>query len=91
MTGPARFRKRPLEVTALRVDIDMPHRRLQEFTDNLVRADSDDALRFAVYDKLHHCWIPFRYGDWLIRGTAGEFYPCDGDVFDTIYEPVEGS
>ncbi len=28
-------------------------------------------------------------GDWIIKGTAGEFYPCKPDIFDTVYEPVE--
>jgi hypothetical protein len=25
-------------------------------------------------------------GDWLIRGVAGEFYPCKADIFDATYE-----
>ena len=28
-------------------------------------------------------------GDWIIRGTAGEFYPCKPDIFVATYEPVE--
>ncbi len=28
-------------------------------------------------------------GDWIIKGTAGEFYPCKPDIFATIYEAVE--
>ena len=27
-------------------------------------------------------------GDWVIRGVAGEFYPCRPDIFDATYEPV---
>jgi hypothetical protein len=27
-------------------------------------------------------------GDWIIRGVAGEFYPCRDDVFRATYEPV---
>lgn len=27
-------------------------------------------------------------GDWIIRGVAGEFYPCKPSIFDTTYEPV---
>ena len=29
-------------------------------------------------------------GDWIIRGVAGEFYPCRGDIFEQTYEAVEG-
>lgn len=27
-------------------------------------------------------------GDWIIKGTRGEFYPCKPDVFAAKYEPV---
>ena len=27
-------------------------------------------------------------GDWIIKGTKGEFYPCKPDVFADVYEPV---
>jgi hypothetical protein len=30
-------------------------------------------------------------GDWIIRGIAGEFYPCKPDIFAATYEPAEGS
>jgi len=28
-----------------------------------------------------------RAGDWIIRGVAGEFYPCKPDIFEKTYEP----
>jgi hypothetical protein len=28
-------------------------------------------------------------GDWIIRGVAGEFYPCKPDIFEATYEAVE--
>lgn len=27
-------------------------------------------------------------GDWIIKGVAGEFYPCKPDIFGATYEPV---
>lgn len=30
-----------------------------------------------------------RPGDWVIRGVAGEFYPCKPDIFEATYKPVE--
>ena len=27
-------------------------------------------------------------GDYIIRGVAGEFYPCKPDIFAATYEPV---
>ena len=29
-----------------------------------------------------------RPGDWIIRGVAGEFYPCKPDIFEQTYEAV---
>lgn len=28
-------------------------------------------------------------GDWIIRGTEGELYPCKPSVFERKYEPAE--
>lgn len=28
-------------------------------------------------------------GDWIVRGVAGEFYPCKPDIFNATYEKVE--
>ena len=28
------------------------------------------------------------YGDWVICGVKGEFYPCKPDIFESIYEEV---
>lgn len=28
-------------------------------------------------------------GDWIIKGIAGECYPCKPDIFEATYEPVE--
>lgn len=30
-------------------------------------------------------------GDWVIRGVAGEFYPCKPAIFEQTYEPAKGS
>ena len=30
------------------------------------------------------------YGDYIIRGVQGEFYPCRSDIFAVTYEAVEG-
>jgi len=27
-------------------------------------------------------------GDWIIKGVAGEFYPCKPDIFEATYDPA---
>ena len=29
------------------------------------------------------------YGDWIIKGVKGEFYPIKNDIFIETYEPVK--
>ena len=29
------------------------------------------------------------FGDWIIKGVAGEFYPCKPDIFAATYEEAE--
>ena len=47
---------------------------------------SDGSFRIATLEGVMHA----RPGDWIIRGVAGEFYPCRDDIFRATYEPVEG-
>ncbi len=28
------------------------------------------------------------YGDWIIKGVKGEFYPCKSEIFQATYEPA---
>lgn len=28
------------------------------------------------------------FGDWIIKGVKGEFYPCKPDIFEATYEAV---
>lgn len=30
-------------------------------------------------------------GDYIIKGVAGEFYPCKPEIFNDTYDPVEDS
>ena len=42
----------------------------------------------VVWDYLHKTWVGVRAGDYIIKGMKGEFYPCDPEVFEAKYEPV---
>lgn len=34
-------------------------------------------------------WATEIIGDWVIKGTKGEFYPCKPDIFELTYEILE--
>ncbi|WP_199546577.1 hypothetical protein [Streptomyces sp. N35] len=84
----ARYRKKPVEVDAVQWTEAAPMRTLTDFAGGLVILNDVDR-DFRVYDRLHDTWVAFEYGDWIIRGIRGEFYPCKADVFAATYEPVK--
>ena len=49
------------------------------------------ASLYADYAYIHTLEGVMRadMGDWIIKGVAGEFYPCKPDIFDATYEAVE--
>lgn len=44
----------------------------------------DGRMIIATLEGGH--WVDL--GDWVIRGVAGEFYPCKPDIFAATYESV---
>ena len=55
-----------------------------------------DRCRYCDVIFHNHGWIDTLEGghtvcpgDWVIKGVAGEFYPCKPDIFEATYEPVE--
>lgn len=57
--------------------------------DWIVGHEREDDIVGAVYDYLHKTWIGVKVGDYIIKGTKGEFYPHDGELFWKNYEEVE--
>ncbi|MFF3998536.1 hypothetical protein ACFYX8_35170 [Streptomyces cyaneofuscatus] len=82
-----RYRKKPVEIEAARWTEDVSMAELIAFTNGLVKLNDVDR-EFTVYDRLHDTWVKFEYGDWIIKGLQGEFYPCRDDIFAATYEAV---
>lgn len=47
--------------------------------------DGEGIYAAEVFDYIHGTWIPMEDGQWVIRGTKGELYPCDDEVFRQKY------
>jgi hypothetical protein len=91
-----RFRKRPVEVEAIRWTGDN-EAEIQAFTGvshfNALDADDrehadDPEWTAQVFDDLHSTWVGVYTGQWIIKGVKREFYPCAPDVFAETYEEV---
>lgn len=91
MTQTAQFRKKPVVIEAMQWD---GRRESVPFAGSYVRYREEG----LVDDPSPYLWIKtldsvaYAFpGDWVIRGTASEHYPCTDRIFREIYEPVVSS
>lgn len=80
-----RFRKRPVDVDALLWTGDNYAELVEWAGDGISQFGHTDKgliVRTLEGDML------VSVGDWIIRGIAGEFYPCRPDIFEQTYEAV---
>ena len=47
-------------------------------------SDGTDELIIGTLER--NMRVPF--GHWIIRGEFGEFYTCDPELFELLYEPI---
>lgn len=83
------YKKRPVEITATRWDGTL------ENADDIALWVGDKALAYTALDGTPSLIIytlegdmRAKEGDWIIRGVAGEFYPCDHAIFQATYDIV---
>lgn len=97
---PELFRKRPVVIEAMRVtahaaelatleewfiEHDAPAQIVTAW-DNTTRT-----MHVSVHIETLEGELSADKGNWIIRGVAGEFYPCEPDIFERTYEPVTTS
>lgn len=87
MTGVQRWRKRPVEVEAAQLVVGNAADVAAWVRSHGGRADALDSglLRLVTLEGM----IGARPTDYVIRGVAGEFYPCRADVFEATYDLIE--
>lgn len=80
------YRKKPIPVEARQHTGDN-FLELQDWSSDHVELSDyrDDAI--CVYTPEDPLW--FDEGDYVIKGTHGEFYPCRKDIFEEIYEEID--
>jgi len=87
-----KFRKRPVVIEAVQLTAEnaaevwgwvAPAVKAGQAVD--VSIDVDKGLTISTLEGDMHA----SFGDWVIRGVKGEFYPCKPDIFAETYEPAE--
>lgn len=96
MSEVKQYQTRKTVIEAIQFNSDEDLEAIQEFTgaDNFSLVAEEDRnddpdMRGQIFDKLHNTWVHVYYGQWIIKGTEGEFYPCAGNVFLKKYEEVK--
>lgn len=79
-----RYRKKPVEIEAVRWTGENLEE-IKEFAKGaLVRRGSVGIAIDTLEGRMRA-----DKGDYIIKGIAGEFYPCKPDIFKATYEEVE--
>jgi hypothetical protein len=86
---PSRYRKKPVEIEAVQVAYEN-RMEVAEWCGGACPPASPSGTVYApglmsIQTLEGDLWAST--GDWVIRGVAGEFYPCKPDIFDQTYEP----
>ena len=85
-----RFRKKPVTIEAVLVAdvLDKPGEELPDWVGAAVMSGAlraeGDSLQIGTLEGV----MTGGREDWLLRGTAGELYPCKPDIFAATFEPA---
>jgi len=86
----AKFRKKPVEIEA-RQYTDETMREIIKWCNtgllpvmNAIAYHDGYSLIIRTLEGQHIASV----GDWIIKGVAGEFYPCKPDIFAATYDAV---
>lgn len=81
-----KYRKKPIEVEAVQWTGENEDE-VREFSP-AAHIDAALGVTCLAIDTLEGRMMA-HHGDWIIKGGAGEFYPCKPDIFRATYEAVE--
>lgn len=87
MTHIRRYRKKPIEIEAQKY-IGSKSRVRQFVPDDILIWEIQDDNEL-LYIKTLEGDMLVRIGDYIIKGVAGEFYPCKPEIFNQTYEAID--
>lgn len=90
-----KYRKKPVEIEAIRLTEDNIVECFEFIGLSLKNEDIDYFNNFAkkytggIYIKTLEGNMLASFGDYIIKGVKGEFYPCKPDIFEMTYEKID--
>jgi hypothetical protein len=82
-----KFRKKPVVIEAWKIDSGDRNMPSWVFAGDKVKWRDGAGTKLEI-ETLEGIMIGDK-GDYLIKGVAGELYPCKPDIFEMTYERVE--
>ena len=83
-----KYRKKPVAIEAVQCKEPNTIIDIMNFCPTAKQTDGGDSglvwVEIPTLEGIHQA----TYGDYIIRGVKGEFYPCKPDIFEMTYEPV---
>ena len=82
------FRKKPIVVEAMQLQR-WNFEAVESFCNGLIRGTKLPVAERVIEINTPEGDMRAQVGDWVIKGVAGEFYPCKPDIFEETYEAAE--
>lgn len=90
-----KYRKKPVEIEAIRLTEDNISECF-EFIGLPLKPEEEDYLNNFVKKYSGGMYISVlegrmfaNFGDYIIKGVKGEYYPCKPDIFEMTYEKID--
>lgn len=80
-----RYKKKPIIIEAMQLNFRNRDKIIEFGEGNVTLAWHDGYLEGAFISTLEG-GVYATYGDYIIKGVDGEFYPCKSSVFEKTYE-----
>ena len=83
------YRKKPVVIEAVRFGYQgWDFGKTLEWCPALYRTEDDNGVGDCYWIRTLEVDYPVHKGEFIIKGIAGEFYPCQPDIFNLTYEAV---
>ena len=76
-----KFRKRPIVIEAIQLT--------KENMDKVAKLCDGSVGDTTIFLTTLEGVMSAQFGDWIIKGINGEFYPCKPDIFEKTYEELK--
>ena len=87
-----KYRKKPVEIDAIQLHMSNMEPLIEQMRRDgyEVESFSQPPMRaiYGIKIKTLKGVMQANFGDWIIKGVQGEYYPCKPDIFEKTYDLV---